>query len=90
METADIEKRLVDTAVGEEGESGMDGESNMEPNTLPSVKQIVNGNLLSDPGNSNWGSVTTLERWDGTGGGKEVQESGDRGISMVDSHWFMT
>ena len=53
METADIEKRLVDTAVGEEGESGMDGESNMEPNTLPSVKQIVNGNLLSDPGNSN-------------------------------------
>ena len=26
---------------------------------LPYVKQIANGNLLYDSGNSNWGSVTT-------------------------------
>ena len=70
---------------GEEGESGMNGESNTEPNTLPSVKQIVNRNLLYNSGNSNWGSVKTLERWAGTGGGREVQESGDRCIPMADS-----
>ena len=33
---ADTENRLVDT--GQVRESGMNGESNMEPNTLPSVK----------------------------------------------------
>ena len=27
--------------------------------TLPYAKQIANGNLLNDSGNSNWGSVTT-------------------------------
>ena len=36
----------------------MFGESNME-NTLPYVKQIANGNLLYDSGNSNQGSVMT-------------------------------
>ena len=43
----------------EEGEGEMNGESSMEAYTLPYVRQIVNGNLLYDPGNSNWGSVTT-------------------------------
>ena len=63
----------------------MNGESNTEPNTLPSVKQIVNRNLLYDSGNSNWGSVKTLERWAGTGGGREVQESGDTSFSIFEA-----
>ena len=50
---------------GEEGESGMNGESNMEAYTVQCVKQITNGNLLYDSGNSNQGSVTTQR------GGKE-------------------
>ena len=41
--------------------------------TLPYVKQIDNGNLLYDPGNSNRGSVTTQR----DGMGREVQEGGD-------------
>ena len=44
---------------GEEGDSGMNGESNMEAYTLQCVKQITNGNLLYDSGNSNQGFVTT-------------------------------
>ena len=32
---------------------------NMETCTLSYVKQIANGNLLYDSGNSNWGSITT-------------------------------
>ena len=47
------------SAVGEEGEVGTNGESNMEAYILPCVKQITNGNLLHDSGNSNWSSVTT-------------------------------
>ena len=43
----------------EEGEGEMSGESSMEAYTLTYVKQIANGNLLYDTGNSNWGSVTT-------------------------------
>ena len=39
---------------GEEGEDEIYGESNMEVY----VKQIANGNLLYDSGNSNRGSVT--------------------------------
>ena len=42
----------------EEGEGEMNGESGMDAYTLPYVKQIANGNLLYDSGNSNWGSVT--------------------------------
>ena len=40
----------------------------METYTLPYVKQIADGNLLCDSGNSNQGSVTT---WRG-GMGREV------------------
>ena len=34
----DIQNRLMDTGVGEEGEGGMNGESNMETFTLPYVQ----------------------------------------------------
>ena len=43
----------------EEGERGTNAESSVEAHTLPSVKQIAEGNFLSDSGNSNWGSVTS-------------------------------
>ena len=41
------------------GEGGMNGESSMETYILPYVKYVASGNLLSDTGSSNWGSVTT-------------------------------
>ena len=57
----DTENRLMDTvraSVGQEkGEGGMHGESNMETYATHG-KQTVNGNLLYDTGNSDWGSVT--------------------------------
>ena len=31
-----------------------------------------------------------LEGWDGTGGGREVKEGGDIGISMDDLCWCLT
>ena len=43
---------------GEEGAGGIYGESIMETYTLPCLKQIVNGNLPCDSGDSNQGSVT--------------------------------
>ena len=52
----------------EDREGGIYGESNRETYALPYVKQIANGNLLYDSGNSNWGSVNNLEGWDGVGG----------------------
>ena len=61
----------MDMGGGEERESGVDGESSMEAYTLPCAKQIANGNLLYDTGNSNWGSMTTKR-------GGEVQEAGGR------------
>ena len=54
---ADIANRLMDMGSGEEEGGGTNGESNMEAYTLPCVKQITNGNLLYDSGNSNQGSV---------------------------------
>jgi len=42
----------------EEGEGKMYGRVTWKL-TLPSVKQIANGNLLCDSGNSNRGSVST-------------------------------
>ena len=50
---ADTENRLVVIGSGEEGEGGIYRES-----TLPYGKQIANGNVLCDSGNSNRGSVT--------------------------------
>ena len=42
---------------------GMNGQS-METYTLPYVKEIANGNLMSDSGNSNRG-LGQAEGWDG-------------------------
>ena len=44
----------------EEGEGGI-YEKVTWKHTLPYVKQIASGNLLYDSGNSNMGSITTLE-----------------------------
>ena len=49
--------RLMDTGRGEERVRGM--ERVKRKLTLSYVKQIANGNLLYDSGNSNQGSVTT-------------------------------
>ena len=42
-----------------EGEGGTYEGSNTETYTLPYEKQITNGNLLCDSGNSNLDSITT-------------------------------
>ena len=42
-----------------DGEGGMYEDGNTETYTLPYVKQITNGHLLCDSGNSNLGSVRT-------------------------------
>ena len=55
----DIENIFMDMWRGEEGQSGMYGESNMEMDTLLCVKQIASGNLLCDLQNSNQGLLTT-------------------------------
>ena len=56
---ADVENRFMDKGrVGEEGKGEMNGESSMEANTLPYVKEIASGNSLYDSGNSNWGFIT--------------------------------
>ena len=47
----------MDMGEGEEEEGEIYAESNTEI-TTPCVKQIANGNLLYDSGNSNRGSVT--------------------------------
>ena len=72
---AGTEKRLVDTV--REGEGGTNRESSMETCTLPYVKYIASENLLYDAGSSNKVICDNLERWDGMGGGREVQERGD-------------
>ena len=41
--------------------------------------------LLKESGNSNWGSVSTLEGWDGAGDGREFQKGGDVYIPMAGS-----
>ena len=53
--------------------------------TLPYVKQIPNGNLLYDSGNSKLVLCNNLEGWDGEECGKEVQEGEDICISKADS-----
>ena len=47
----------MDKVGGGEGEEEMYGESNIEF-TIPCIKQIANGNLLYDLGNSNRSSAT--------------------------------
>ena len=53
--------------------------------TLPYVKQIPNGNLLYDSGNSKLVLCNNLEGWDGEECGTEVQEGEDICISKADS-----
>ena len=43
--------------------------------TLPYIKQIANGNLLYDSGNSVF--CVNLEVWDGEGDRREIQKGGD-------------
>ena len=50
-----------------------------------SSKRGCDGDLLCNSGNSNQGSVTTLERWDGEGGGRDVQLGGNMGKPIADS-----
>ena len=68
-----------------EGEGGMNWESSMETFTLPYVKYVASGNLLSDTGSSSPVLCDDLERWDGVGGGKEIHEGGEKCIYMADS-----
>ena len=75
QDSNDIEKRFVVKGGKEEGEGEMNGESSMEAYTLPYVKQIANGNLLYDPGNSNWAlsqprGVGKGGRWEGGSRGR--------------------
>ena len=54
-------------------------------NTHTNIYKIDSrGNLLSDSGDSNQGSVTTWEVWDGVAGGREAQEGGNICIPMAD------
>ena len=65
----------MDMGGGREGEGEKNGENSMEAYTLPYVKQVANGNLPYDSGDSNGGSVTT-EGWERVGGGREVMREG--------------
>jgi len=62
----------------------MNGDSSMETYTLPYVKQIVNGNLLHDSGNSNQGSVKPRGvRRDGR------QKGGSRGTGHISGSFML-
>ena len=82
----DTENRLTDSAegVGEEGEGGMYGESNMED-------YITICKIDSQLESAVWlrelkpGLCINLEGWDGKGDGREVQEGGDMCIPLADS-----
>lgn len=52
-------------------------ESSMRTYTLPYVRQIANGDLLYDSGNSIWGSATTETGRNGVGRGRQCHEGGD-------------
>ena len=56
----------------------------METYRLPYVKQPASGNLLCDPGSSTLVLCDSLERWDGVGGGREVQKGGDIWLTHAD------
>ena len=60
----------LQTQHGEEGEGGMNGESNRETYTSPYVKQTVSRNVLYDSGNSTGAlrqpkGVGCSGRWEG-------------------------
>ena len=57
---------------------GKNRESSIETHTLPYIKQIASGNLLSDTGSSNLVLCDKLDGWHGVGARKEVQEEGTK------------
>ena len=61
----------------------MNGESSMDAYLLPRVKQIANGNLLSDLENTNWGFVTTQKG--GKGGRREAGARGKVNNDLMDT-----
>ena len=57
----------------------MNSDSSMDTYTLPYVKQIANGKLLSDAGSLGWCSMIPRR----VGVGRKIQEAGDMCIPMV-------
>ena len=60
-----------------EGVGETNGESSIETHTLPYIKRIASGNLLSDTGSSNLVLCDNLEGWDRVGSWREVQQGRD-------------
>ena len=58
----------------------------IETYTLPYVKQRASGKLIYNTGSSSRCS-DNLERSDGVGDGREVQEGGDICLVLTDSHF---
>ena len=77
----DIENRLLDTGLGEEGEGGMYGESNMETYVKIDSQQEFAVCLRE----LKQGLCINLEGWNMERDGREVQEGGDICTPMVDS-----
>ena len=51
----------------------------------PYVKYTTSGNLQLGPGSSHLVLCDNAERWDGVGGGREIQDGGDICIPVSDS-----
>ena len=79
----DVENSLLDS-VGE-GKGGMIWENDIESCILSYVKQITSPGSMHDTGCSGLMHWDDPERWDGEGGGREVQEGEDIGIPVADS-----
>ena len=70
--------------VGEEGEGGMDGESNME--TYITICKINSQWEFADKTQgTQTGLGNKLEQWDGKGDGRDVQVGGAMGKPMANS-----
>ena len=77
-----METQTYEHGGGGEGEGVMNGERSMETYTPLYVKHMASRNLLLRELKP--GLRDNLERWDGVGGWKEVQEGGDICIPMAD------
>ena len=64
-EHSDIENRLMDTEMGEEGESGTNGESHMETYALPYAKYIAKLKFAVMTQGTQTRICNNLEGWDG-------------------------
>ena len=78
----DVKNRLMDS-VGE-GEGGMMWETSIETCILPYVKQITSSGSMHETGHSGPVHWDDPERWDGEGGGREIQD-GNTCKPMADS-----